>query len=99
MLVVGYRFTRSGRRWWAGYSAVTAVVFLAGFVLAAMGFAQTQTFVSIGGLLQRLTVVVGLAWITALALLLIRRSPGVFLQSPATSYTAVNSTPSRRPLG
>lgn len=71
--VVGYRFARSGRRWWAGYSLATAAVFLTGFVLADLAFAQHAPFVSIGGLLQRLTLISGLAWITALALHLIRR--------------------------
>jgi Protein of unknown function (DUF998) len=71
--VLGYRFARSGRPWWARYSIGTAVVFLTGFVLADMGFAQQPTFVSIGGLLQRLTLITGLVWITALALHLIRR--------------------------
>jgi Protein of unknown function (DUF998) len=72
--VLGYRFARSGRKWWACYSIGTAVVFLTGFVLADMGFAQNPTLVSIGGLLQRLTLITGLAWLTALALHLIRQS-------------------------
>lgn len=71
--VVGYRLARSGRKWWACYSIGTAVAFLTGFVLAGLGFAQNPTFVCIGGLLQRLTLIAGLAWITALALHLIRR--------------------------
>jgi len=71
--VLGYRFARSGRKWWARYSIGTAVMFLTGFVLADMGFAQNPTFVSVGGLLQRVTLIAGLAWITVLALHLIRR--------------------------
>ena len=70
--VVGYRFARAGHRRWARYSIGTAAVFVAGFILAAVGFAQNPAFVSIGGLLQRLTVIVGLTWMTALALHLIR---------------------------
>jgi hypothetical protein len=73
-VVLGYRFARSGHRWWAGYCIGTAVVFLTGFVLAAMGFAQNPTFVSVAGLLQRLTLITGLAWITALASYLLHRS-------------------------
>ncbi|MQA88117.1 MAG: DUF998 domain-containing protein [Streptosporangiales bacterium] len=72
--VVAYRFATSGRRGWAGYSAGTAVAFLTGFVLTSMGFAQHPTLMPIGGLLQRLTIAVGLAWITALALHLLRRA-------------------------
>jgi hypothetical membrane protein len=75
--LIGYRFARSGHRWWAAYSIGTAAAFLAGFILAGMGFAQHPTFVAIGGLLQRLTVVAGLVWIAALALHLIRQSPEV----------------------
>ena len=74
-VAVGYRFARSGHRWWAGYSLGTAVVFLTGFILAAMGFAQNPAFVSIAGLLQRFTLIAGLSWITALALHLLHRSP------------------------
>jgi Protein of unknown function (DUF998) len=71
--VLGYRFARSGRPWWACYSVGTALAFLTDFVLAGLGFAQNPTFVAIGGLLQRLTLIIGLAWLTALALHLIRR--------------------------
>ena len=39
--VVGYRFARAGHRRWARYSIGTATVFVAGFILAAVGFAQT----------------------------------------------------------
>jgi hypothetical protein len=71
--LVGYRFAKSGHRWWAGYSVGTAVAFLALFVLTSMGFAQTPAFVAVGGLLQRLTITVGFSWLTVLALHLIRR--------------------------
>jgi hypothetical protein len=73
--LIGYRFARSGHRWWGAYSVGTAAVFVAGFILAAIGFAQDATFVAISGLLQRLTVIAGLAWITLLAAHLIRQSP------------------------
>jgi hypothetical protein len=71
--VVGYRFARSRRRWWACYSLGTAAVFLTGFVLVDMAVAQHPPFVSDGGFVQRLTLIAGLAWITTLALHLIRR--------------------------
>lgn len=73
-LVLAYRFATSGRGGWACYCAVTAVAFLTGFVLSGMGFSQDPTFVPIGGLLQRLTIVVGWAWLTALAVHLLRTS-------------------------
>lgn len=70
--VLAYRFAKFGRKGWACYSVATAVVFLICFVLASIGFSQHPTFMPIGGLLQRVTVIVGLAWLTALALHLLR---------------------------
>ena len=58
---------------WARYSVVTAVVFLAGFVLAGVGFAQGNALAPVGGLFQRITIIVGFAWLTALAGRLLRR--------------------------
>ena len=89
--VVGYRFARAGHRRWARYSIGTAAVFVAGFILAAVGFAQNPAFVSIGGLLQRLTVIVGLTWMTALALHLIRadRQPPPGSDTPGSSTSVL----------
>ncbi|MDH2424698.1 DUF998 domain-containing protein [Sphaerisporangium sp. TRM90804] len=70
--VVAVRFAALGRRGWAVYSVATAVVFLAGFVVAGLGFSQEPGFVAIGGLTQRLTLVVGWTWIALLALRLLR---------------------------
>ncbi|MEU6998239.1 DUF998 domain-containing protein [Nonomuraea sp. NPDC046570] len=70
--VVGYRFARAGRTAWAVYSFVTAPAFLAGFVLASGGFSQSPALMPIGGLLQRLTLVIGWVWLTALAAHLLR---------------------------
>jgi hypothetical membrane protein len=74
-LVVAYRAAKTGSRGFAAYSAVTAVVFLTGFVLTSVGFTQNLTFAPIGGLLQRLTLVIGFGWLVALAARLIRRLP------------------------
>lgn len=57
--VLGYKFARSGRQWWARCSIGTAVIFLIGFVLANMAFEQNPTLVSIGGLLEGLTLITG----------------------------------------
>ena len=72
--VLGYRFGRSGHRGWAAYSVATGVAFLVGFVLAGIGFSQNATLVAFGGLLQRLTVIIGLTWITVLAAYLLGRT-------------------------
>lgn len=61
-------FIRGRRRGWAGYSAGTAASMLIGFGLTSAAFAQTQRLVSIGGLLQRATVTIGMGWLSALAL-------------------------------
>ncbi|MEV0698337.1 DUF998 domain-containing protein [Saccharopolyspora sp. NPDC050389] len=78
--VVGYRLARTGHRGWAAYSIGTAVVFLIGFALAGAGFAQNPALTPVGGLLQRLTLVVGFGWLAALAISLPRfqgpREPG-----------------------
>jgi hypothetical membrane protein len=58
---------RERGRGFARYSAASGVAFAALFVLAALGFAQNPVFLPIGGLMQRLCLVVGLAWLTALA--------------------------------
>jgi hypothetical protein len=74
-LVVAYRFAKSGKRGWAAYCVATAATFLTCFVLSNTGFAQNPALMPIGGLLQRMTIVVGWAWLTALAVYLLRR-PG-----------------------
>jgi hypothetical protein len=66
-LVVAYRLAKSSHRPWAGYSIATATAFLTCFVLTSMGFAQNPSLMPIGGLLQRATIIIGWAWLTALA--------------------------------
>ncbi|HKA10407.1 MAG TPA: DUF998 domain-containing protein [Candidatus Dormibacteraeota bacterium] len=78
--VMAYQFARAGRKGWASYSIGTAAAYLTGFVLTSMALAQPSALLPpVGGLLQRLTIVVGWAWLTALALHLLgpaRRSAG-----------------------
>ena len=65
-------FTRRLAGWhergWAIYSAVTAVAFLAAFVLASAGFGQSASLVAFGGLFQRIALTAGWIWLTLLAL-------------------------------
>ncbi|MGC8836920.1 MAG: DUF998 domain-containing protein [Anaerolineae bacterium] len=70
--VFGRFFTRRGARRWANYSVVTGVAFLALFVVTSAGFAQVPGLVDYAGLFQRLTLTVGWAWLTLLALWLMR---------------------------
>lgn len=69
------RFLRSRRSGWAVYSLVTATTFLAGFVLTSLALAQPPVIAPLGGLLQRLTLAVGLSWLVALLLHLRRNLP------------------------
>jgi uncharacterized protein DUF998 len=80
-LVFARRFAGRGERGWAIYSAATGLLFMAGFVLATLAFSQTEPLVAFGGLLQRATVTLGLAW------------PG----SPCSPSTCSVSCPNRRP--
>lgn len=59
---------REGSVAFAGYCVAKAVAFVALFVLAALGFAQNPAFLPIGGLMQRVCLAVGFAWLTILAL-------------------------------
>jgi Protein of unknown function (DUF998) len=75
--VLARRFARTGRRGWAAYSIGTGVAFLACFLLAGAGFGQNAVLMSVGGLLQRVTIVIGWTWLAALAVHWLRlpRSP------------------------
>ncbi|MFE3450653.1 DUF998 domain-containing protein [Nonomuraea sp. NPDC059194] len=65
-LVYGRRFAGWGRPGWAAYSIATGVVFLIGFVIAGAGFSGAEGLTDVAGLFQRLTLVVGLAWVAFL---------------------------------
>jgi hypothetical protein len=71
-LVFAWWFAVRGERGWAGYSAVSGVAFLAGLVLSTLGFAQVAGLVEIAGLLQRITVAIGMGWLGLLAVRLLR---------------------------
>jgi hypothetical protein len=72
-VVLARRFAGWGQRGWAIYSAATGVVMAVGFVLTSMAFNQVEGLVELGGLWQRATVTVGWAWLTLLAVHLLRR--------------------------
>lgn len=72
--VLGRRLARAGRSRAARWSVLTGVAMLACFVATSVGFAQTPPLAGVAGLLQRLTLVIGLAWAAALALDALRGS-------------------------
>jgi hypothetical protein len=67
LAVVQVVLARGQGRGWAVYSLLSAGVFLTAFVLASVGFSQTEPLVDLAGLFQRIAVIVGFGWLTALA--------------------------------
>ncbi|WP_182875094.1 DUF998 domain-containing protein [Microbispora sp. H10670] len=60
-------FAWSGTRGWAIYSVASGVLFAATMVLASAAFAQKESLVDLGGLIQRVSVTIGWAWLAVLA--------------------------------
>ncbi len=73
-LVTARRFHHKGEHGWARYSAGSGLLMLPAFGLASAGFAQAKSLVSFGGLFQRVAVISGFGWLTALAVRALRRS-------------------------
>jgi hypothetical protein len=65
-LVAAVRSARGSNTGWAAYSAASAGGMLVGFVGSSVGFSGSTRWQPYGGLFQRLTVVSGLGWLTAL---------------------------------
>lgn len=66
------RFAKWGERGWAIYSILTGLAMLVTFVLAGMGFDQNPSLVNVAGVIQRLSVSIGLIWISLLAIHVLR---------------------------
>ena len=64
-LISGWRGWRAGQRGFALYSAGTAVTMPAAMTLAAAGFRQSPRLARLGGLFQRVSIITGFAWLTA----------------------------------
>jgi Protein of unknown function (DUF998) len=73
-LVTGWRSWRAGQRRFGLYSAGTAVTMLATMVWAGAGFGQSPRLVNLGGLFQRVSIITGFAWLTALSARALRRT-------------------------
>ncbi|MDX6294876.1 MAG: hypothetical protein QOH50_3951 [Kribbellaceae bacterium] len=52
---------------WAVYSLLSTAGFIAAFLLAGTGFSQTEPWVDVAGLFQRISVIIGWTWTVALA--------------------------------
>ncbi|MGZ9235967.1 MAG: DUF998 domain-containing protein, partial [Anaerolineales bacterium] len=72
--VMARLFDHQGERNWAIYSKITAVAFIIVYILAMAGFLQVPGLVNYAGLLQRISVIIGLAWMTLLPLHLLNFS-------------------------
>jgi hypothetical protein len=71
--VLARLFTRQGEHNWALYSRVTGVTFIVMFIVTTVGFSQVEGLVDYAGLLQRITVTIGLTWLTLLPIYLLKR--------------------------
>lgn len=69
-------FTRQSEHSWAWYSRLSGIGMFAVFFLARLGFRLLPTYPDLAasfGLLQRITVTIGFAWLTLLAVYMLRR--------------------------
>jgi hypothetical protein len=66
-LTCGWRCWRAGQRGFGLYSASSGVAMLASMLLAGASFGQSPRFVSRGGLFQRVSIITGFGWLTALS--------------------------------
>ena len=71
-LVSGRRSWRTGQPGFARYSAVTALTMLTTAVLSGAGFGQSPGLVPVAGLLQRISIITGLTWLTTQAARVLR---------------------------
>jgi hypothetical protein len=67
---------RTGEPGWAAYSFSSALAMLTTFGLTSAAFNQAAALVDFGGALQRITVGIGFAWLTALAVHTLRTVSG-----------------------
>ncbi|HZG89028.1 MAG TPA: DUF998 domain-containing protein [Pseudonocardia sp.] len=74
-LAHGWAFRRAGEHRWAVGSAASGLAMIPLFVLTGAAFAQTPALVAIGGLLQRVTITIGLGWLTAVSIRALRAAP------------------------
>jgi hypothetical protein len=69
------QFNMKGEKRWARYSAFTGFAVIIAFILAAIGFKQVVGFVNVAGVFQRLTLIIGFAWIAMLPAYFIKTRP------------------------
>lgn len=72
--VFARRFDEQGERHWAVYSKVTAISFIIVYLIAMAGFLQTPGLVNSAGLYQRISVLIGMTWMTLLPIKLLKQT-------------------------
>jgi hypothetical protein len=65
--VFAHLFLSTGEAGWAGYSIISGIVFILGFMGAGRGFSGDPKLAPIAGLLQRLTLTIGWIWLSLVA--------------------------------
>ncbi len=85
--VMARLFDDEGERNWALYARITAIAFILIYLIAMAGFLQVDPLVNYAGLYQRVSLIIGLAWMTLLPIYLLK-SPS---KSPATGRNRVIS--------
>jgi len=73
-LASGWRLWRAGQHRFGLYSAGTAVTMFTTMALAGAGFGQSPRMASLGGLFQRVSIITGFGWLTALSARALRRT-------------------------
>lgn len=68
-------FAREGERNWAVYSKITAIAFILMYLIAMAGFLQLDGLSNYAGLYQRISVIIGLTWMTLLPIYLLQPIP------------------------
>ncbi|WP_440065738.1 DUF998 domain-containing protein [Streptosporangium sp. OZ121] len=81
--VFARRFAGWGEPGWAVYSGISGLVFIGTFVVAGLGFSQTEGFVELGGLFQRISITTGFFWASLLAVRMMRTPRGSVPARPA----------------
>jgi hypothetical protein len=72
-LVFAQAFEKHGEHAWAIYSRVSCCAFIAAFVATSIGFGGAPGLVEFGGLFQRITLIIGFGWLSALAAQILRK--------------------------
>jgi hypothetical protein len=78
-LVFARFFDKQGERGWARYSRASGIAMFAVFFVARLGFRLLTSYPALAasfGLLQRITITIGLTWLTLLAVRVMKGSAG-----------------------